>query len=273
MGQSKKENERVTAHSQSKSLTRDKAALKELLMNVGRTQEAKDKARKSLGIRGNFAIALDATGSMEELIADAKASIGEIINRVFKEASTKVNIQFFVYRDYDVPREVLEFSPLSADSQELIRWLDAVRAFGGGANVGEAVNEALQAIAAANVFDGAIVAGDEPSLPHEHLRSIGKNQSMSAIELAEQFGKRGIPIHTFLVGARKDTENDFKVIAEKSGGRAGRLDGSAAMIDMAVMAILERVKGAAAVNRYMNEHQLTHSAKQFGNLLLAPPPK
>jgi len=273
MSHSDEERGRVATRGQSTSLTRDKAALRERLINVGRTSAAKKKVRETLGVRGNFAIALDATGSMEDLIAGAKASIEEIINRVFKEASTQVNIQFFIYRDYDVANDVLECSPLSANSQELVRWLNAVIAFGGGANVGEAVNEALQAIADADVFDGAIVAGDEPSLSRKYLNSIGKKQINSAVELAEQFGKRGIPIHTFLIGTRNDTRDDFKLIAKKSGGKTGRLDGSTEMIDMAVMAILERLKGAASVNKYMSEHRLTNNAKQFANLLIAPPSK
>lgn len=251
--------------------TEDLKALKAELVAYGHSTAAKKAVPEIRGIKGNFAIALDATGSMESLIVDARRSIEEILNRLFKEASTHVKLQLLVYRDYDVFEDVLETSALTEDSQKLVRWLSNVRTFGGGANPGEAINEALQKIYETDAFDAAIVAGDEPSLPREQLDQIGKRQLKTAIEWAEVFGRRGVPIHTFVVGNRSDTARDFKLIAEKSGGQTGRLDGSKEMIDMAVMAMLSRLKGAASVRSYMKDHHLTENAKKFGALLLPAP--
>lgn len=246
----------------------DRQSLKQQLLTLGRTAEAREGVRKSGAKSGRFAIALDATGSMQPLINNAKQSIEAIMNRVFKEASVPIKIQLFVYRDYDVPRDVLAFSPLSEDAQELVRWLARVKALGGGANLGEAVNEPLQAIQKADCFDAVILAGDEPSLPRKYLDKIGKQQLLSALELAE---RSKIPIYTFVVGGMSETISDFKAIAEKSGGASGRLDGSEEMINMAVMAMLARLKGRSSVEEYMNQNRLSANSREFGNLLLAPP--
>jgi hypothetical protein len=244
----------------------DRASLKKELVELGRSP----RARQALGGSGTFAIALDATGSMQGLIDDAKRSIEAITNRVFKEAAARVKMQLFIYRDYDVGSDVLSKSRLSENSQELVRWLASVKAFGGGANPGEAINEALQAIHSASCFDAVILAGDEPSLSRKYLDSIGKQQHRSAIELAAEMN---VPIYTFVVGSMPSTIEDFRAIAAKSGGTSGRLDGSDEMINMAVMAILARLKGSASVGEYMKRHQLTHNSREFGKLLLTPPRK
>jgi CTP:molybdopterin cytidylyltransferase MocA len=250
------------------NLPTSREALRSRLVALGHSERAREAAR---GARGSFAIALDATGSMGGLIDQAKDSIATIMNRVFKEAAARIRMQFLVYRDYDVAESVLERSALTEDSQELVRWLAQVRAFGGGANPGEAVNEALQAVYEGAQCDALIVAGDEPSLSRADLDRAGRRQHRSALELAEALGQRGVPVHTFVVGDRADTARDFAEIARRSGGQTGRLDGSQEMIDMAVMAMLARLKGAASVDAYMRQHRLAENAKRFGTLLLAPP--
>jgi hypothetical protein len=57
-----------------------------------------------------FAIALDATGSMNGLIDDARRSIGKILDGIYAEAKVEVRIRIYAYRDYDVPNGLLEFS-------------------------------------------------------------------------------------------------------------------------------------------------------------------
>ena len=49
------------------------------------------------------------------------------------------------------------------------------------------------------------------------------------------------------------------------------MDGSAGMIDMAVMAMLRKLKGAHSVKRYMEHHALSDNARAFGSLLLGAP--
>lgn len=218
-----------------------------------------------------LAIALDATGSMSGLIDDARRSIGKILNGIYAESKVQVRIRIYAYRDYDVPQGLLDSSDLTGDSQVLSRWLTSVRAYGGGANAGEAIEVALEAIYNANEVSAVLLAGDEPSNPRETLNAHSQTQRPTAREWAPRFSEKGIPIHTFLVGSRADTRSDFEMIAKLSGGQAGNLDGSEAMIQMAVMAMLERLSGIAAVERYAGTNRLSIGARDFSRKLIAGP--
>lgn len=215
-----------------------------------------------------FAIALDATGSMATLLKDAKASLTEIIRRVAHDAGRPVKIQVFAYRDYDCGSLVLESSPLSDDANVLIAWLSRIEALGGGANDGEAVEAVLDHIRTLGGFRAVIVAGDEPPNSRAFLDSQGKTQSLTAAQLAAGFGAAKIPVHTFVVGDHARTIAAFREIANASTGKSGRLDGSAEMIDMAVLAMLAALKGRQGVRDYVARTALTSNAEQFAMLLL-----
>lgn len=217
---------------------------------------------------GQFVIALDATGSMASLIDDARRDIATILKRVYEEAKAAVRIRIYVYRDYDVRHIVCESSPLSADSQELTRWLATVGVAGGGANDGEAIEAVLGAVHEAGEANAVLLAGDEPSNPRSDLDGRGLQNTPTAHDWARRLAQKGVPIHTFAVGDYPPTIRDFQEIARLSGGQAGRLDGSTAMIDMAVMAMLSSLKGSASIRSYMERYALSDSSRRFGHLLL-----
>jgi hypothetical protein len=221
--------------------------------------------------RGHFAIALDATGSMTPLIDMAKAAIKKIMIRVIAEANTPVRVQLFVFRDYDVAHLLVEQSRLSAEPNELSGWLNGISATGGGANNGEAIEQALLAIQRAGEFDAVLLAGDEPYNSRTHLDKLGKREVPTAADLARRFGQSKCPIHTFLVGSYPDARQALQELASASGGCFGQLDGSEAMIDMAVLAMLAGLKGRAFVKSYMERTALSNSGKEFGTLLLKGP--
>ncbi len=64
---------------------------------------------------------------------------------------------------------------------------------------------------------------------------------LTAHDWARYFVEKQVPIHTFVVAQRPDTTLDFQTISDLSGGQSGRLDGSDAVTDMVVMAILSRL--------------------------------
>jgi hypothetical protein len=235
------------------------------------------KAKRSVAIdqalnrTHDFAICLDATGSMSHLLDAAKASIDAIIAGVIEHAQTKVRLKLFVYRDYDVPTRVLESSPLTSDPNQLTGWLRGVGAEGGGGNDGEAIEQALKAAFSEQTYSGVLLAGDEPPNSRADLNSRGKSTEPTALDWARRFGEKGIAIHTFVVGNSRKTTEDFKSIGRLSGGQSGKLDGSKEMIDMAVMAILAKLKGAAAVTRYGEGRRLSSNAQSFQQLLLSGP--
>jgi hypothetical protein len=228
-----------------------------------------DAAQKLIyGDVARVAIALDATGSMGGLISSAKNSISEIIKRTTREAGRPIEIELFVYRDYDVPQQVLERSGLSSDPLPLINWLKGVTATGGGANDGEAIEAALQAIVDDDNFAVVLLAGDEPSNSRASLASAGQWNARSAHDLAGELGARQVAIHSFVIGNDPRTQQDFSALSKATGGKTGRLDGSAEMIDLAVMAILSQLKGREGVLRYMATAQLSDNSRAFGQLLL-----
>ena len=261
---------RPPATSQSGALTSTGEGRHARYVAKAKQAEAAGKAPR-LARAGQFVIALDATGSMASLIDDARQNITTILNRIDEEAKTKVRIRIYVYRDYDVRHIICESSSLSADAQELARWLAAVRVTGGGANPGEAIESVLEAVHEAGEAGAVLLAGDEPSNPRSDLDGRGLRETPTAHDWARRFAQKGVPIHTFAVGDYPPTIKDFQEIARLSGGQAGRLDGSAAMIDMAVMAMLSSLKGSASVRSYMERYALSDGARKFGHLLLTGP--
>lgn len=222
---------------------------------------------------GRFAIALDATGSMANLIAMAKRSTEEIIRRAMKRARRPLKILFIVYRDYDVLQSLIEESPLSDDAGRLTTWLGGITVHGGGSNEGEAVEAALERIRNHGAFDAVLLAGDEPPNSRGFLNSIGRQTTPTAQDLARKYAQDKTPIHTFVIGQRTSTVQGFAEIASLSGGQTGSLDGSDEMIDMAVMAMLSALQGSLAVKNYMQDYHLSSKSEIFGKLLLEAPKK
>ena len=224
-----------------------------------------------------IAMALDGTGSMEQLIGMARRSMGEIIARVGREGGAP-HFRLYVYRDYDVveaarPELLLETGELSCDPERLRCWLDEKRVAGGGGNDGEAVEVALEDVLKRGEARVVMIAGDEPANDRNHIDGFGFRQRQTAVEIARLLGQRRIPVHTFTVGSRASAKRSFREIAEASGGQAGQLDGGADMIDMAVIAILKALRGDAAVKRYVSRESITTNAAAFATALLSPPKK
>ncbi len=238
-----------------------------LIAQAQREAKMGDADRIIYGKSARIAVALDATGSMAGLLAAAKSSVGQIITRASREAGFPIEIEIIVYRDYDVPQSVMQRSGATTDTEKLVTWLSKITADGGGANGGEAVEAALQAILEDGQFAAVLLAGDEPSNSRENLTAAGQNGKTS-IEIARALHEKGVPIHSFVIDDDPRTVSDFRNLSDITCGKSGRLDGSAEMIDLAVLAILSSVKGASSVRRYMETTRLSNNARDFGQLLL-----
>lgn len=209
------------------------------------------------------AIALDATGSMYRLIQSAKEAIGEIMTLAAARLGRPLEIELFAYRDYDVPQQLIERSGKSTDHNKLSSWLAKIEALGGGGNSGEAIEVALDKVLADGKFACVLLAGDEPSNSAANIREGGRPNQLEARQLAGKLRERGIPIHSFVVGSSQRTITDFRKLADLSGGKCGRLDGTREMIDLAVMAILASIEGSAAAASYAKTIQLTANTRAF----------
>lgn len=272
MGELEKFSGKGAGSSNSTSLTKSGTEAPQWVQNTLR-QRPNSAEQILQGASGRFAIALDATGSMTNLIEMAKRSIQEILTRVMREAGRPVEIMLVAYRDYDVPNEIVVASAPSKDHNRLISWLGGIEARGGGSNDGEAVERALEKIGEAGQFDAIMIAGDEPPNSREFLKTVNRGDALVAEDMARRFCQSKTPIHTFVVGDDPRTVRAFANLASITGGKSGRLDGSAEMIDMAVMAMLAALKGAEGVRAYMRDYHITSKGEEFGKLLIAGPKK
>ena len=219
----------------------------------------------------SVAIALDATGSMHALIQSAKDAIGKIMRHSAVQLGRPLEIELFAYRDYDIPEQLLERSGKSTDHNKLAAWLAQIEARGGGGNGGEAVEAALSEVLRDASFACVLLAGDEPPNSPSLIRRTGRKNTPDAKQLAKLLGERRIPIHAFVVEDDPRTVRDFAGLAEVSGGKSGRLDGTREMIDLAVLAILASIKGASAAGKYAQTLQLTPNTRAFAEALLGGP--
>jgi hypothetical protein len=103
------------------------------------------------------------------------------------------------------------------------------------------------------------------------LNAAGQHQASTAHDWARRFGEKQVPVHTFVVGDYYETIRDFSEIARLSGGKTGRFDGSASMLNMAALAMVAAVGGTDAVRGYASQHRLTGPEKDFATLLLTGP--
>jgi hypothetical protein len=122
-------------------------------------------------------------------------------------------------------------------------------------------------------FDAVLIAGDEPPNSRAFLRSANGKDTPTAEDFARRFSQTDTPIHTFVIGDDYRAVQAFEMIASLSGGKSGKLDGSADMIHMAVMAMLAKLKGGEGVNAYMRDYHVKSKAADFGKLLLGAPKK
>jgi hypothetical protein len=221
---------------------------------------------------------------MASSIADARDRIAEILVRVRAQLQRPIKVQFLCYRDYDVfdpanqstRKPLLETSPMTEDAEALSAWLAKVEACYGGNNSGEAIETALEAAYQlttdrATHIAAVLLAGDEPSNRRADLDAVGRHQTATAHDWARRLGEHKVPIHTFVVRDRSDTITDFSEIARLSGGKTGRLDGSASMLNMAALAMVAAVGGASAVRSYAAQHRLSAPEQAFATLLLTGP--
>jgi hypothetical protein len=200
---------------------------------------------------------------MYGLIQSAKDALGEIMRLAADRLGRPLEIELLVYRDYDVPQQVLERSGKSTDHNRLVQWLAKIEALGGGGNSGEAVEVALDQVLADGKFACVLVAGDEPSNSASSINRAGREGKNTAKQIAAKLRERSIPIHTFVVGDCQRTIVDFQRLADLSGGKSGRLDGTREMIDLAVMAILASISGPASAASYASTIKLTPNTEAF----------
>ncbi len=217
-------------------------------------------------------IALDATGSMEALIENARRILGDVMRRVQEEIpSAKIEFVIVAFRDYHHDgRDLLQVSEQTGEYTRLVGWLEHVHAFGGD-DFPEAVEHALKHILLLKTTpDIVILAGDAPGHTAGEIPTYDYiTDRRTARQVAIEYGQRNVPIYALVVNNLPPTVADFEAIAIASGGASGKLDGSDAMLQMISMAILKKLGGREAVTRFVGKQkQLTEGVRAFSGKLL-----
>jgi Mg-chelatase subunit ChlD len=218
---------------------------------------------------GNFAFVIDATGSMGGMIDATKRNIQTIVERVRSRAEATISIGILAYRDYDEPGSLLEVSKKSTEPADLKAFLSRLHAHGGGDHE-EATERALRAVAEDGSYDAAFVVGDARPRTQRQLASVAP-QEIEARAWARRLKERGTKVHALWVQTGATDRRDqaaFEELAQYGGGSCARLDGSDDILDMAVLAMLERLRGAEAVESYARDFKLSAAALSFQRALL-----
>jgi len=211
---------------------------------------------------GKFALVLDGTGSMGDLLSRVKQSLHAIEERVVEAApEASLTFQVIVYRDY-MDDKKLELSPEVSHLQDAQGWLARVVADGGG-DFPEAVELGLAAVLQKGGFSAVLLAGDACSnTKGEIISKSHSQQRQTAHELAERLGKSGVPVHTLVVGGDPSTAADFATIAQLSGGVTGELlVGDDSAVAMMATAMLKSIGGTTAVEAYLAKYKVDMSPK------------
>jgi len=225
---------------------------------------------------------LDGTGSMGKLLAQAKDTVVQMAKDIQAEVGVPVLIEVWIVRDYcDDISLILQKSPRTQDTDVTAKWLATIEVAGGGGNGGEGYDYGLKKVEelpAGDTPDIIFLCGDELAFPtREKLQevidegcgygtSVETDDYRTAMEVAAVLKNMGIPIHCFSIGSFNHA--NFQSIATAGGGLWGDLDEYEQLLNMAVMAALQRVGGAAAVSKFAAGKTLSAGAAAYSEALM-----
>ncbi|KAL4441130.1 hypothetical protein ABPG74_002080 [Tetrahymena malaccensis] len=219
-------------------IDQDEPAIKEFLKN-------KNKGANDIPNLIRILCLVDGTASMGALLNKAKTTIKEMFERsclIIKKSGKNIpedcfQLQFAVYRDYDMKEQVLQASPWESKFTNLLTFLEAIEPEGGD-DYEEAVEVGLQHANlqhANQELSAIILIADAPSKSMAQIKayrekyggeSFWKTTKQSEITDYTQEMKKlknsKIPVHCFYLhrGAREN----FKEIASFTGGKCEELD-------------------------------------------------
>ncbi|MFA5994929.1 MAG: hypothetical protein WCW27_03475 [Patescibacteria group bacterium] len=256
-------------------------------------QQAKEE-QTSAQKEGKVVILIDATGSQQPTINGVRNQMDDIVMRAREQAGERLQVEVIAYRDYG-DSKIIERSGFRNDPGQIKQWLRGIYAAGGGERgedpypYPEALEYGLnEVVQMQDVVDMVLIIGDARAHSAEELVYYRKRgypvPNGVATDVAKTLRDSKVIIHTFHVPHPEDSEckegsplalENFKAIAKAGGGQCGILDGSEAVRDMAVMAILAALKGGGVAGKkvvqdYMAKYagQLSSGSQDFGNKLL-----
>ena len=193
-------------------------------------------------IHSRTVILLDATGSMSDLLDQAKQTVKEMIDRVCavlkeKNVSSGFQIQFGAYRNYSShPNDLLQVSTWASSPPPLIEYITGVRSSGGMGN--EAIEVALKHVnneAQTKTITQVIIIGDAAANTRAEVDSRRRSYTLISQDARfaspvyfeqelQELCKKKIRINAFYIKDRGNAQRDFERMASQSGGKSAALD-------------------------------------------------
>jgi hypothetical protein len=235
-----------------------------------KTRESLADFRKQLQAKNprRIIFASDATGSRAPFWESAKVIQARMLEDAMQYGNAEMKI--VAYRDrFADPNDFIEESEWSSDSNYLRRWMTNISCHGGGGNDGESIDAALRvALEQEPTITAVILVGDEPIL------STSRD---TAYKYASELGKKGIPVFAFQEGDLPGADNDFRAIAENSGGIYDHFTGDSKVDfgDRLRVVSVFATGGKDALDNFLKKHKstterLSEGAKNLAKRLLKP---
>ena len=169
---------------------------------------------------------LDTTGSMEPYIREVQQNIVRIIDEVFN-ASPKVRMGFVVYKDHGDEGEdefyLTKLLPLMSDRRRIIQFVQSSDLYVGEGGTGPealecALRDAVEFSWNNKAPKAVVVIGDKP--PHgvtDSFSNCPRGNDYKA-EVAS-LGRKGARIYSILCNNIVETEENFRWMSQRTGGR------------------------------------------------------
>lgn len=200
----------------------------------------------------------DATGSMGVIWNSTKQFIKEMLYRIKQIGGENLELMWMAYRDYDVPRLLLEKPKWTSDPNQLQSFVDSIVCTGGG-DFEEAIEYAFMGVRKEhekNAVTRVVLIGDAP--PHwQRKGQIAQGavlQTDYRLEVAE-LARLGVPVFTFHVGNHTKTKAAFEEIANGTGGTCTMLENPDDLLDVVCLNALEDIGGGDLVTDYKGRYQ------------------
>jgi hypothetical protein len=165
---------------------------------------------------------LDITGSMGNLIIEAKKSMKDILDKIVKEYSIDLKVGLSLYRDHPTQDSSFVTTTYKLNNvEDTVKIFDIINAAGGGDTPEAVIDGVIDGITdmewRENSRRVAFLIGDAPAhgmCNNENCCLCGKTWG-DAISIAQS---KEVTIYSIVLGGNIEAQNNFKTLAVFSGG-------------------------------------------------------
>ena len=207
----------------------------------------------------------DATASMDSLWASTQKQAREMIERIAViSGEGNIMMKWVAFRDYDMGEGVIESSEWTGDAARLTEFVGKIEC-SGGYDFPEAIEMALQhASSDPEPPTRVLLIGDAPAHFEKKGERIDHQPGKPVLTTdftteCERLKAQDIPVFAFYLGKRAETRDNFREIADMTGGKSSQLKSSADLIDVVCVEALQEIGGDSMVELYKKKKWVAFS--------------